>query len=286
MNFAIQRIEAGLLRKFDPSDVISFALFLLLPALLPFVRRAGPPILVVTGLFAAVILWREVRLGKVLKSHLRNPATLLFMAFMAWAAISLGWSTAPARGGAFVATGVLLVASILIIAEFPLSKSAPRYLMIGLSVGCAVISLDLLSGGYLLRVVHNFNPGAWRYNISAVFYCVLSLALLSHLQSLKPMKIAGALTLVFMAIFLGESETAKLVLLLFPVLFLIMMITPRSVIKPACFCLFAFIFFFAATGMPGLIILKTLVPPDFWRHASGDERLAIWTGVADFAFHG
>ena len=274
------------MRQLDPSDVIAFALFLVLPAILPFVRRAAPPILVVTGVFAAFVLWRQARLGKFCRAHLYNPATLLFVAFIAWAAISLAWSAMPSRGGVFIAAATILVASILTISEFPLSKRAPTFLLAGLSIGGAVIALDLLMGRHLLQLIHKGSVEAWRYNITIVSLCVFSLVLLRHLGSLKPYKIATALFFVYMATFLSESETAKLVLILFPIMFLLTSVMPLSAIKPAAFCLFAFIFLFAATGMPGLIFLKTLVPPDFWRHASGDERLFIWSGVADFAFHG
>ena len=274
------------MKKLDPSNVIAFALFLVLPAILPIVRRAGPPAIVATGLFAAIILWREGRLGNFIKSHLRNPATLLFVAFLAWAMISLGWSTAPSRGGVYIATSVALVASFLMILAFPLSKSAPVFLMVGLSLGGGVMAFDLLSGAHLLKLIHMTDPGAWRYNMVAVSYCVLSTALLSHHETLKPFRVVAVLLIVAIATFLGESETAKLVLILFPVLFLISMMMPRWVIKPAFMCVFAFVTLYSAAGMPGLIVLKTLVPPEFWLQGSGDARLAIWSGVADFAYHG
>ena len=122
--------------------------------------------------------------------------------------------------------------------------------------------------------------------MTVVSLSVFSLALLSHLAAQKAYQVVSAFIFVFIAAFLGESETAKLVLILFPALFLLAIVTPQSFIKPAFYCLIAFIFFYSATGMPGLIYLKTIVPGDFWEHASGDERLKIWSGVADFALHG
>lgn len=282
----IQPTEDVRAKWLDASTVIAFALFLILPAVLPIIRRAGPPILVATGLFAAIILWREAKLGKVCRAHLRHPGTLLFLIFMAWAAISLGWSTLPSRGAGLIASSFVLVASIVMISQFPLSKRAPGFLVVGLSIGGAAIALDLLSGQHLLQFVHKEKAEPWRYNMTVVSLCIFSLGLLSHLESRKPYKVVAALIVVFIGTFLGDSETAKLVLVLFPVLFFVTMATPQSLIKPAFYCLIAFIFFYAATGMPGLIHLKTIVPSDFWVHASGDERLKIWSGVADFALHG
>ena len=286
MTTNIQPIEDVRVKWLDPSTVIAFTLFLFLPAILPIVRRAGPPVLIATGLFAAIILWREGRLGKVCRAHLRNPATMLFIAFMAWATVSLGWSTLPSRGAGLIAGCLMLVASIVMISQFPLSKSAPGFLVFGLSIGGAAIALDLMSGEHLLQIVHKDKGQAWRYNMVVVSFCIFSLGLLSHLEGRKPYKVAAALILVFIGTFLGESETAKLVLILFPALFLLAIVTPQPFIKPAFYCLIAFIFFYTATGMPGLIYVKTIVPADFWVHASGDERLKIWSGVADFALHG
>ena len=280
-------IVAGLwLKKINPSQVISFVLFLVLPAILPFIRRAGPPTLVATGLFAAFVLWRQDRLGTALKAHLRNPVTLLFLAFMAWATISLAWSTVPYRGFVNIATSFILVAAFLMILEFPLAQAAPAFLMAGLSIGSGVIAVDFLSGSHLLKFLHTTDAEPWRYNMVVVSYSVLGMALLTYLNVLKLFTFMTVFMLVALATFLGESETAKLLLILFPVLFSVCLMTPRSVIKSAYMCVSAFVVLFSSAGMPGLIILKKLVPPEFWRHGSGDERLAIWSSVADFAYHG
>jgi hypothetical protein len=83
MNAPYQQARSTRLKTFDPPNVISVSLFLVLPAILPFIRRAGPPILVATGLFAAIMLWRQARLGRVLRSQLHRPTTLSFFAFLA-----------------------------------------------------------------------------------------------------------------------------------------------------------------------------------------------------------
>lgn len=281
-----RQVQEAWVNKLNPSHVISFVLFLVLPAILPIIRRAGPPTLVAIGLFAAIMLWREGRLGQSFKSHLRKPATILFATFMAWAIISLGWSTDPSRGGVYIATALILVASFLMISEFPLAKSAPVFLVAGLSLGSIFMAFDLSSGSHALKWIHTTDPGAWRYNMVAVSYSVFSMALLSHYDALRLLRMVAVLMLVAIATFLGESETAKLVLALFPILFLVIIVTPRSIIKPAVTSVLAFIIIYSAAGMPGLIILKHLVPPEFWLQGSGDARLAIWSGAADFANHG
>ena len=131
MNAPYQLARSTRLKTFDPSNVISFALFLVLPAILPFIRRAGPPILVATGLFAAIMLWRQARLGRVLRSQLHQPAALLIFAFLAWATISLAWSPWPSRGLTAILTSLVLVASMVMIAAFPLARNAPRFLALG-----------------------------------------------------------------------------------------------------------------------------------------------------------
>ena len=61
------------LRRIEPSEVISYSLFLILPIMLPFVRRAATPMLVIVGLYAGLILWRKARLGAAIKARLGQP---------------------------------------------------------------------------------------------------------------------------------------------------------------------------------------------------------------------
>lgn len=264
----------------------TITLFLVLPAVLPLFRRAAPVFLITVGAIAAFILWRDLRLGFVLKSRLRKPAALLFFAFMAWAAISLAWSTVPARGFTNIVTVLALVVSFSLISEFPVSKNAPHCLAIGLAIGCGIIAIDLLSGLPILRFINQREVDAWRYNMVCVTYCLSSVALLSHREAVSGYMLTFVMVLFAAAVFLGESETAKLVILLLPIIILVISFFPSSALKVSIFGSLVSFFIFASSGMPGLSFIKSLVPPSFWQQASGDERLAIWLGFADFAGRG
>ncbi len=284
---ASQPVKEGRVKNLDPSDVIAFALFLIFPAILPFVRKAGPPILIATGLFAAVILWRDARLGKALKSHLSNSAILLFAAFLAWATISLAWSPWPSRGVHSIVNVVLLFASILMISEFPLSKNAPRLLAIGLSCGSVFIALDLTMGQRILHLVHALHDDiGFKYNMVAVTYVILAAALLRHQEGLKLLKLLFVGLFLAVAIFLSKSETAKLAILILFLSYLCASIRPGAFPKPLILGSLGFVWLFGAFAMPKLGLLQSFVPAEFWAAGSAPQRIALWTAFTDFAVHG
>ena len=270
----------------NPSDLISFNLFLLLPVILPFVRRAGPPILVATGLFAAFWLWREGKLKGVLNSHLRNPVTLLFLAFMCWATITLAWSPWPQRGLASIAICSSLVISFLMVSEFSLSGQFRKFLGIGLSIGCTIILIDISSGAHLLRIIHGSEPNLWQYNIVAVIYCVMGIAFAGRKYFFTSPTVLVTLILLYISTLLGSSETAKLVLLLSPILYLFAHVVPNVALRSISFCVFFLLFLFASAGFPGLAAVKIIIPTSFWVDANADHRIAIWSSFADFSLHG
>ena len=285
MNAPYQLARPTQLKTFDPSNVISFALFLVLPAILPFIRRAGPPILVATGLFAAIMLWRQARLGRLLRSQLHQPAMLFFLAFLAWATISLAWSPWPSRGFTSILTSLVLVASIVMIAAFPLARNAPRFLALGLACGCGVIALDLLTGSRVLRLAHA-RPDEFRYNMVVVSYAALAAALLARQQALKLLRLLLVGAALMAAIFLSQSETAKLAILIIPLAYIGAGMLPGAALKPLVLVMLAFVWIFAAFGMQHLVLLKSLLPGDFWSAGSSDERLKVWSAFTQFAIQG
>ena len=285
MNAPYQLARPTRLKTFDPSNVISFALFLMLPAILPFIRRAGPPILVATGLFAAIMLWRQARLGRVLRSQLQQPATMFFIAFLAWATISLAWSPWPTRGVTTILTSLLLVASMVMIAAFPLARNAPRFLALGLACGCGVIALDLLIGGKVLRLAYE-RPDEFRYNMVVVTYAVLAAALLAHQETLKLLRLLLVGAVLMAAAFLSQSETAKLAVLMIPLAYMGAWMLPAATRRPIILSILAFVWVFAAFGMQHLVLLKSILPGDFWSAGSSEERLKVWYAFTQFAIQG
>lgn len=245
-------------------------------------RRAAPPILVIVGLYAAYILWREARLGNMVQRRLRQPTVWLFLAFMSWAALSLFWTPVPMRALQSLSSALLLVACALFIFEFPVSKKAPRHLAIGLIFGSCVIAFDLMTNSRVIHLVHA-RPDDFRYNMVVVTFVVLASALLSQAGKLKLSVLIITFICLASGVFASHSETAKISLLLIPVVLIVAKFLKLNHSGLVVMAGLAVVWLLAGFGMSSLSQLKVIFPADFWSHGAAEERLIVWNGFIAFA---
>jgi len=121
----------------------------LLPALFVFAHRSSPLILTISALLALLASVAEDRVAPLwndLKAAWRTPLGLAATAFLAWAALSVGWS--EFRGPSLFALGefALPIAAALILAV-TLPGRAPRQtvsvLACAIGFGCVVVHFEL-----------------------------------------------------------------------------------------------------------------------------------------------
>jgi hypothetical protein len=133
------------------SHKMAWGLLLALPAILPFIRRAGPVVLVLAACLTLVPILMRGELGSLLRRML-TPTTMLIAAFLGWAFVTLLWTPVPARGLHSVASATLMVLSGLVLFH-GLERLDPsiivRWLTASIAIGAAIIAIDLSTGGYL-----------------------------------------------------------------------------------------------------------------------------------------
>ena len=269
----------------NPSHVIAFALFLIFPAIAPFVKRAGTPILVAAGLYGSYILWRGEKLGKVLKSQCRKSSSLLFAAFMTWALISLAWTPSLFRGLHSLLVALLLVFSIMIVSAFPLSKYVSRFLALGLIIGGTVIAIDLLTGLKVLLMLDSKHK-IYYYNQVLTTYSILAAALLSKVASLGSRTAFYILILLTGVAFLSNSQTAQTSFIIIPLVYITTAKLNWRYIKFPLLTGLAFLWLAALNGSQFLANLKDIIPESMWEAGNSNVRLRIWHGFAELASHG
>src|SRR5215207_3157800 len=138
-------------------------LLVIVPAAMVVGTRSSPLFLAAAAAIAAAVVLVERR-GRATAQDIRRglltPLGIASLAFLAWALVSILWSSSPATTALSLFEAVVPAASALIIA-FGLSgqlrhftsRSASRGLALGLAVACAVIVYDLATGMSLQRVL-------------------------------------------------------------------------------------------------------------------------------------
>src|SRR5215213_9018040 len=125
--------------------------------------RSSPLFLAAAALIAAAVALLERRgrmAAEAIGQAFLTPLGMASLAFLAWALVSILWSSSPATTALSLFEALVPAASALIIA-FGLSgqlrhftgRSASRGLALGLAVACAVIVYDLATGMSLQRVL-------------------------------------------------------------------------------------------------------------------------------------
>jgi hypothetical protein len=267
------------------SQQILFLLSAFLPAILPFVRRAAPVVLVVAALLVIVHIVRNKLWSKALGNIPLRPL-VLGVCFLTWAGITCLWAPVFARSWQSVATGWLIFVCGICLVLCPLKRDnrADIFMALALSFAALTVVIDLKTGGLLLQLIHS-RPEPYRYNMVLVSLGVLSFALFHDSVSLKrPIKFFPVF-LLFLAVFASESETAKLSLLVGYLVLFASKFVSRA-FSVACFitgvCAAWIIFFLAPYALDDLARLW----PDLAERGHAAERLQIWTAYSKFAIAG
>jgi hypothetical protein len=187
----------------------------ILPALLPFVRRSGPPLLISLALLVIIAhvlrgaSWRVyfVRLPAA-------PAVQACVAFLLWGGISLAWSPLPERGFLqLAAIGAVFASGFILMISEPGRHGAifHKLFALCLAIGGLIVTLDLLNGLPLASLVRKTGE-AHRYNMIAVSLLVLCWGL-STRPDVSRLWLSAAWLSVSIAAFVSDSESAKLALL-------------------------------------------------------------------------
>lgn len=184
---------------------------LALPALLPFVRRSGPPLLI---LLAFSVIIARVRTKAAWSGASFSPTVLAFCALFVWGTISLSWSPLPHRGSLQLLAAAAVFASgfVLLSAEIQrLSANFHKFFAASLTLGALIVTIDIISGLPLASIVRN-NEEAHRYNMIIVSLLILCWGLPAR-DDVPRAWILTAWFSVAIATFTSESESAKLALI-------------------------------------------------------------------------
>lgn len=276
-------MQAALLNH---SHKAAWALLLALPVILPFIRRAGPVVLVMAACLTLVPIILRGQLRDLMR-RMVTPTTMLIAAFLGWAFITLLWTPVPARGFHSVASATLMVVSGLVLIH-GLERLDPsklvRWLATSIAIGASIIAIDLTTGGYLLKLIHS-RPEPYRYNIVLVSLVVLSFGLFRQgLNFSQPLKYVS-IFLLLGATFLGESETAKITLLIAYVAVALSIVAPRGVSL--------WVFLIGIIAAWTVFLLKPEILNEgarFWptlaERGHATERIEIWIAYSKMAFAG
>lgn len=187
----------------------------ILPALLPFVRRSGPPLLIFLALL--VIIARLLRGASWRVYFVRPPAAPAVqacVAFLLWGGITLAWSPMPERGFLqLAAIGAVFVSGFILMIAEPGRHGAifHKLFALCLAIGGLIVILDILSGLPLASLVRKTGE-AHRYNMIVVSLLVLCWGLSSR-PDVSRLWLSAAWLSVSIAAFVSDSESAKLALL-------------------------------------------------------------------------
>ena len=198
---------------FSLPGVLFFSLVILLPLVLPFIRRASPVFLVSAALLICIhVIWHG-QWRESLK-ELSPCAVTLGACFLFWAGLTSFWAPVVSRSWHAVGSGSLIFLSglCLLFYQWERSRRIDLFLAIAISISSLIIFIDLTTGDMLLRLVHS-RPEPYRYNMVLVSLLVFSFGLFQ-----RGLKLSGPLNYIALLVLLGaafvsESETAKLAIL-------------------------------------------------------------------------
>ncbi|MDB5642995.1 MAG: hypothetical protein JWN07_2312 [Hyphomicrobiales bacterium] len=261
-------------------------LFAVLPVSLPFVRRAGPPLLVLAALVAVVRLMSDESGRKAVRTRLRDERVLVGVLFLGWATATLLWSPWPSRGAAAVASGWLMFGAFLALVCDPALRRRPhfdRVLTTSVAAGAALVALDLALGRGGWNVFHKaVEP--FRANMVLVSLVLLACACLPRLRT-STAHVFAMIAVLVVALAAGESETAKLAFVAAAAACLAAYVLPLRILSvslAAVLCLVWFGFFwFAPVAEAAAHLLPWLA-----RAGHAAERLQIWNAFAHLAVAG
>jgi O-antigen ligase len=259
-------------------------LLFLVPFILPFARRAGPLLFSVAAVLS---------LACIIRGPKNKPAFLnldflglCFGGFFLWAAVTLFWSPWFERGVFSLLATVQIALAAFVVFKFTSKQcsTSTAYLIasIGVLLASIVIFLDLQAGGPLLKLI-NSRPDPFRYNM--VLVSLLPLGVILIPERLKtPWFYLRLLALACFstAIFVSESETAKVTLLILFATFASSFLLPQKLVY--MMMVTAVIFAWAtAPWLADIMVHSKAFLGTLWDQGHAAERLAIWSGFGEMA---
>lgn len=203
----------------------ALAVALAAPVVMIPARVVPPTLLVIVAVLLGLATWRGGRFAAtlaVLREGIGRPLVLALLALLGLSALSLVWTPAPGRGGAFlshmIGTSALLAFCLAaIVVERPaLHRLAPAFILVIASIA---LVLDLATGGGV-RALFGTAAEPFRLNRAAVaIVLLLPLATALLVRGARRWAIVPVWALGVWAAFASDSETAKLALPLTAVVF-------------------------------------------------------------------
>jgi len=259
-------------------------LLFLVPVILPFARRAGPLLFSVAAVLALACILREPKVRRALL-HLDFFGFCLG-GFFLWSALTLFWSPWFERGVfSLLATAQIALAAFVIF-KFPLKQcsASKAYLIasLGVSLASIVIFLDLQAGAPLLKLL-NSRPDPFRYNMVLVSLLPLSIILIPK-RFKTPWVYLRLLALACFsaAIFVSESETAKVTLLFSFAVFVSSLMLPQKLIR-IMIVTAVVLAWSTAPWLADIMVHSKAFLGTLWDRGHAADRLAIWSGFGEMA---
>jgi exopolysaccharide production protein ExoQ len=209
---------------------------------------------------------------------LRTPLGIVVLAFLAFAALSMLWSVAPAASFRVYSEFALTLGGVFILG-FALPRRMPRagplLLATSVTVACVVIILDLWSD-LAVRRAFGLRSFSFIFNRPVLTLLVLTIPLLWLLARRGHVRVAaGVLALVTATILYSDSQAAILGLLAALVAYALARHSTRFAVPLLAGCLAVAIMFAPLTGFIAEQVLPSSVY-DRLASANSRARVEIW----------
>lgn len=202
----------------SPFRAVSVALLAALPAIAVFSSRSGPLMISLAAAAALAASAGEGRLRDDLRrliGALASPLGLSALAFLAWAALSIGWSPFPRFSLRAFGEFVLPIAAAAILCAI-LPGRLPRFSVWAMWAGvalAAVLILVELATGLGLRTALGLDAVTYIFNRPVLTACVLAIPL-AVLLAQGGNRWAGIALLALVTVAVARSESGAAVLAL------------------------------------------------------------------------
>lgn len=226
-------------KRLLPPEQVLFILLNLTPLAMILSRNIATPILAIGAVFVFGLLWREgLRPGSLLQE--RGPATraagVIGACLIGLMALSLVWSPVPERGGEttlhLAGNAIMLaIAAVGVWKGFKRNRSTAAFPCFLLLVTGVLILIELRFGSPV-RSLLGGTTEAFRMNRGAVALVLFLPLALYYLPATAPARGFAILTIGVsaIAVFLSESESAKLSFVVLPIAYLLARVLGRYAI--------------------------------------------------------
>ncbi|MEP3048362.1 MAG: O-antigen ligase family protein [Hyphomicrobiales bacterium] len=258
------------------------------PVLMVFSRNISTPILCFVALLLCCIAFNRSKFGNKLspdENLLFKISVLTIITLFAFMAISSLWSANPIRAlqstSGIMAVAVVCTLSLLSLKMLPMRSVLSSELFVIILLITAILILEELAFGSQLRILLGGSGDAFRINRAAVALVLYLPCALSIMSKDNRGLFLGSLNLITIgcAVFLSESESAKLAFLIVVTALPFFVLFARKV-----FWLFASLIVLSLVILPILspllsTVLKVIVS-DGASYGSAGIRADIWAAYA------